>query len=73
MAFNVNEFSGALKGGGARASLFQVQITNPINGVADAQVPFMLSGHLLLLMTKTLLFAILWNSGQTLSTLLKET
>ena len=41
MAFNVNEFSGALKGGGARASLFQVQITNPINGVADAQVPFM--------------------------------
>jgi len=41
MAFNVNEFSGALKGGGARASLFQIQITNPINGVADAQVPFM--------------------------------
>ena len=30
-----------MKGGGARASLFQVQITNPINGVADAQVPFM--------------------------------
>ena len=41
MAFNVNEFSGALKGGGARASLFQVEITNPINGVADVQVPFM--------------------------------
>jgi len=41
MAFNVNEFSGALKAGGARPSLFQVQITNPINGVADAQVPFM--------------------------------
>ena len=41
MAFNVNDFAGALTGGGARASLFQVQITNPINGVADAQVPFM--------------------------------
>jgi hypothetical protein len=40
MAFNVNDFSGALKRGGARGSLFQVQITNPINGVADAQVPF---------------------------------
>jgi hypothetical protein len=41
MAFNVNEFAGALKGGGARPSLFQVQITNPVNGVADIQVPFM--------------------------------
>lgn len=41
MAFNVNEFAGALKAGGARPSLFQVQITNPINGVADAQVPFL--------------------------------
>jgi hypothetical protein len=44
MAFNVNEFAGALKAGGARASLFQVQITNPINGVADAQVPFLCQG-----------------------------
>jgi len=41
MAFNVNEFAGALKGGGARPSLFQVQITNPINGAADAITPFM--------------------------------
>jgi hypothetical protein len=41
MVFNVNEFAGSLKGGGARAALFQVQITNPINGVSDAQVPFM--------------------------------
>jgi len=41
MAFNVNEFSGALKSGGARNSLFQVNITNPINGVADVQVPFL--------------------------------
>ena len=41
MAFNVNEFSGALTSGGARNSLFQVQITNPVNGVADVQVPFL--------------------------------
>jgi len=41
MAFNVNEFAGALKFGGARSSLFEVQITNPINGVGDAQTPFM--------------------------------
>jgi hypothetical protein len=41
MAFNVNQFAGALKSGGARPSLFQVQITNPINGVADIQVPFL--------------------------------
>jgi hypothetical protein len=41
MAFNVNQFAGALKAGGARSSLFEVQITNPINGAADAQVPFM--------------------------------
>jgi hypothetical protein len=41
MAFNINSFAGALKGDGARSSLFEVQITNPINGVADAQVPFL--------------------------------
>ncbi len=44
MAFNVNEFAGALKSGGARNSLFQVNITNPINGVADATIPFMCKG-----------------------------
>lgn len=41
MAFNVNQFAGALKDGGARSALFQVQITNPINGVADVTVPFL--------------------------------
>ena len=41
MAFNVNQFSGALKDGGAGNSLFEVTITNPINGVADINVPFM--------------------------------
>ena len=40
MAFNVNQFAAAMKHGGARPSHFQVQITNPINGVADADVPF---------------------------------
>ena len=44
MAFNVNEFSGALKGCGARSSLFQVNITNPANGIADSIVPFMTKG-----------------------------
>ena len=41
MAFNVNQFAGALKGGGARNSLFQVFINNPVNAVGDVQVPFM--------------------------------
>lgn len=41
MAFSVNEFKSQLVGGGARPSLFQVQITNPILGVADFRVPFM--------------------------------
>ena len=41
MAFNVNLFQGALKFGGARPSLFQVNITNPINATGDVMVPFM--------------------------------
>ena len=41
MAFNINTFTGALKLGGARGSLFSVSITNPVNGVADIQTPFM--------------------------------
>jgi hypothetical protein len=41
MAFSINEFKSQLVGGGARPSLFQVQITNPIVGVADFKVPFM--------------------------------
>lgn len=44
MAFNINEFQGAMKLGGARPSLFQVTITNPVNGAADIQVPFMCKG-----------------------------
>ena len=41
MAFNVNLFQGALKFGGARPSLFQVNITNPVNSTGDVMVPFM--------------------------------
>jgi hypothetical protein len=41
MAFNVNQFAGELKGGGARNSLFQVSIFNPANPIGDFKVPFM--------------------------------
>jgi hypothetical protein len=41
MAFNINEFKSQLVGGGARPTLFQVQITNPVLPVADFKVPFM--------------------------------
>jgi hypothetical protein len=41
MAFNINEFKAQLVGGGARPTLFQVQITNPITAAADLKLPFM--------------------------------
>jgi hypothetical protein len=41
MAFNINEIRSQLTFGGARNSLFQVTITNPVNGVADIKVPFL--------------------------------
>jgi hypothetical protein len=41
MAFNVNDIKNQLVGGGARPTLFQVQLTNPINGAGDAKTPFM--------------------------------
>lgn len=41
MPFNINEFKSQLVGGGARPTLFQVQITNPILPIADFKVPFM--------------------------------
>jgi hypothetical protein len=41
MPFNIGEFKAQLVGGGARPTLFQVQITNPILGAADFKVPFM--------------------------------
>ena len=41
MAFNINEIKSQLTFGGAKASLFQVQITNPVNAIADLKTPFM--------------------------------
>jgi hypothetical protein len=41
MAFAISEFKSQLTGGGARGSLFQVQITNPIDTAADSILPFM--------------------------------
>jgi hypothetical protein len=50
MAFNINEMRAGLVGGGARPSLFEVIITNPISSIADIRVPIMckatqLPGH----------------------------
>lgn len=42
MAFNVNELRSQLTFGGAKASLFQVQIQNPVNGIADLKSTFMI-------------------------------
>lgn len=41
MAFNINEMRGQMALGGARPTLFQVQISNPANGNGDIKVPFM--------------------------------
>ena len=41
MAFNINEMRAQLTGGGARPTLFQVQITNPVNNAGDLKTPFM--------------------------------
>lgn len=43
MAFNVNELRSQLSLGGARNTLFQVQIQNPANSVADIKLPFMVT------------------------------
>tara|TARA_Y100000310_G_scaffold343128_1_gene449341 strand:+ start:488 stop:1036 length:549 start_codon:yes stop_codon:yes gene_type:complete len=42
MTFNIEHFKGAMKLGGARNALFSVTITNPVNTLADIQVPFMI-------------------------------
>lgn len=41
MAFNVNEMRAQLVGGGARPSLFQINISNPVSAVADLKLAFM--------------------------------
>ena len=43
MTFSINDFKSQLVGGGARPTLFKVQITNPILGAADFKVPFMVN------------------------------
>jgi len=41
MAFNINDIRAQLTFGGARPSLFQVIISNPVNPVADLKLPFL--------------------------------
>lgn len=41
MAFNIEEIRSQLTLGGARPTLFQVIISNPVNSVADLKTPFM--------------------------------
>lgn len=41
MAFNINEIRSQLTFGGARNSLFQVQLTNPVNSGSDVKLTFM--------------------------------
>lgn len=41
MAFNVNEMRAQLTGGGARPSLYQINLSNPVNGGADLKLAFM--------------------------------
>lgn len=40
MAFNITQFQGSMKFGGARGALFEVRVTNPINPSADSDFPF---------------------------------
>ena len=42
MAFDINQFRSQLTGGGARPSLFEVQITNPIAPFADYKGSFLI-------------------------------
>lgn len=41
MSFNIQDIRSQLTAGGARNSLFQVTIQNPVNGLGDLKVPFM--------------------------------
>lgn len=41
MSFSVNEFKSRLTYGGARPTLFQVQLSNPIAPLANIKIPFM--------------------------------
>jgi hypothetical protein len=41
MAFNINEIKSQLTYGGARQTLFSVQLFNPANGAGDVKTPFL--------------------------------
>lgn len=41
MAFNVNELRSQLTLGGAKPTLFQVQLANPVNSAGDLKLPFL--------------------------------
>jgi len=41
MAFNINDFSSRLKGGGARPTLFKIRMSNPIDSSANELIEFM--------------------------------
>ena len=41
MAFNINEIRSQLALGGARPTLFQVNIQNPANAAGDLKTPFL--------------------------------
>lgn len=41
MAFNINDFSGQLTGGGARPTLFKITMSNPIDNSANQLIEFM--------------------------------
>lgn len=42
MAFNINEIRAGLALGGARPTLFRVEITNPVNNAGDSIAPFLI-------------------------------
>lgn len=42
MAFNINEMRAGLALGGARPTLFRVELTNPVNNESDAIAPFLI-------------------------------
>jgi hypothetical protein len=42
MAFNINEMRAGLALGGARPTLFRVELTNPVNNAADSITPFLI-------------------------------
>ena len=41
MTFRINDITGALRSGGARPTLFNVNVTNPVNGAGDEAMQFL--------------------------------